>query len=330
MDGSVVDVEGFTGTHSFNDAGSDSNRRLKAKAALVEFDDSLGGFGSGDQSPLNEQSARIHASHAMFDVVLDVYCSCSDLSDDGRYLAVGYWGRADIDLWNLDTIEQTAVPSPSRMSRVQFESTGNWLVYQSERGTYATSRSRSSQTRIVHADDLLGSAHRAQDNALLVPLRRKGQIAVVSFDPVAVNTVTLPIGSVIRCIRHSPKDNTVFIVDGTGCVFCYDDQFRRVSWRTPVKERPFDGAYCGDASLIGLHTFPYSGPPSVVVLDARSGDRVTTHRDRYCSGIRFIGDSVLQSGMYAGQILHLRDGAMEAGFASVFGVEYLRAKVKVT
>ncbi len=62
MDGSVVDVNGFTGTHSFDDAGSDSNRRLKAKAALVEFDNSLGRFGSGDQSPLDQQSAGVLSS----------------------------------------------------------------------------------------------------------------------------------------------------------------------------------------------------------------------------------------------------------------------------
>ena len=43
----------------------ESNRRLKAKAALVEFNDSLGGFGSGDQSSLDHQSAGADASHAM-------------------------------------------------------------------------------------------------------------------------------------------------------------------------------------------------------------------------------------------------------------------------
>ena len=256
----------------------------------------------------------------VFDAEMDVQCSCCNLSFDGRYVAIGYWDRADIDVWELETLHRRRVKTPSRISRVFFDKTDDWLVYQSERGTYAMALAEAAPTRIVHADDLFGAAHRVRDNVMLVPLRRKGQIAAIAFDPVVVETATLSIGSVIRSIRHSPKDNTLFIIDGTGTVYGYDDELRHVTWKTPVKERPFTGTYCGDGSLIGLHATQFSGPPTVVVLESRRGVRDTEHPGRSCVGVPFTGDTVLLRGVHPGPLLHLRDGQESEGLAAAFGV----------
>jgi hypothetical protein len=272
-----------------------------------------------------------HATNrAVFDVEPTVCCSCADLSTDGRHVAIGYWDRSDIDVWDLVTNHHRTVKSPSQVSRVLFDQTADWLVFQSERGTYAVHIAETARTKILHAEDLHDAAFRLRDNVMLIPLRRKGQVAVVRFDPVLIETVTLPIDSVIRCMRHSPADDSLFLIDGTGCVYTYDDELRQVGWRTQVEERPFTGAYCGDGSLIGLHATQLAGPPRVVVLNAQSGTRIAKHAGRGCVGDPLAGDSVLLRGVYAGQFLHLRDGSIDSGVAPRFGVEYNRPRASVT
>lgn len=266
----------------------------------------------------------------VFDTELNDRCSCCDLSFDGRYVAVGYWDRRNIDVWELNSLQCRRVTTPSRNSRVLFDKTGEWLVYQSERGTYAMPLTEAAPTRIVQADDLLDAAHRVRDNVMLIPLRRKGQIAAIAFDPMVIQTVTLPINSVIRSIRHSPTENSVFVIDGTGTVYGYDDELQELAWRTPVKERPWTGAYCGDGSLIALHATQFSGPPGVVVLDSRTGVRVAAHPGRSCIGVPYTADAVLLRGVQPGQLLHLRDGSMEVGLAAAFGVKYMVSPQSIT
>ena len=264
-----------------------------------------------------------YADRTVFDVELEVPCMGADISHDGRFVAVGYWERSDIDVWEIATCARRKIKSPTTVSRVLFDGTGEWLLYQSERGTFAASLGEQPQTRIAHADDLRRATFRTRDNAMLVPLRRKGQIAVIRFGPARFDTVVLPIKSMVSCIRHSPVDDRLFVLDGTGKVCCYDDELQQRYWQSPVDKRAHIGAFSGDGRMIGLHVSQYSGPANVVVLDAGNGRPLADFHDRYCTGSPYLGDSVLLDGPWPGMIFHLHDGSIEEGIAGKFGVRFL-------
>jgi len=195
----------------------------------------------------------------------DDCCACFDLSPDGQLLAVKYWGRKHIDIVDANSGTVRFSFGPSRVWEVKFDDTATNLLVKAKSGglsVYGLAAPHH-ELRIAHARDIADGCSVAGRNEYLIPCRRKGRVVHIDFDHNEVTQEEIPLKCTVKCIRHSPAAPTLFLLDSSGAVSCYDSTLSEQLWKTKVDPVPADGqvvngAFSGNGQLIGLAVVHHS------------------------------------------------------------------------
>lgn len=242
-----------------------------------------------------------------------------DLSSDGQFLATGYWRREGVDIWRICDTAVVETFGPSQVSGVVFDRTSTKLIVRSERGTFIYStNSPYDATRIPNAGSIHQGCFAQNTNHFLVPSRRSGTILRVDLDTSMITTISVPTKRTVHCIKPSPSDCSVFILDTAQTIWCLGPSLEMLLWKTTIKPIPLQsgiyvGAYSGDGSLIGLTLTNYDGFDTIV-LDARTGEQMYRIPDTSCEGNPFDSDSVL---LGSGRLLNLQSKKVSKGISRI-------------
>jgi WD40 repeat protein len=240
------------------------------------------------------------------------------LSNDGKYLATGYWYKKGIDIWDIESNALLHTIGPSNVSGVLFDKTVNFIIYHSDSGTYAHAINESSVERIYHCEGI-GESSFNDSNELFIPINRKGKYALVNFESLSSRVVDLNLSAKLHWIRHSPDNKSFFVIDSQKNIYCFGEKTKAIKWKISLKKQANKdfikvGTYSGDGELIGITVTENSGFRTIV-LDSKNGEIRNVFPEKKCSGYPFIGKEVINE---SGEIINLEDGSISPGISHVF------------
>lgn len=240
------------------------------------------------------------------------------LSNDGKYLATGYWYKKGIDIWDTESSDLLHTIGPSNVSGVMFDKTANYIIYHSNSGTYAHGINESCVERIYHCEGISESSLN-DSNELFIPINRKGQYVSVDFQPLSSKVVDLNISAKLHWMRHAPDNKSFFAIDSQKNIHCFDANTKAKKWKISLKKQANKdfikvGTYSGDGELIGITVTEQSGFRTIV-LDSKNGEINNIFQDRTCSGYPFLGKEVINE---SGEILDLDKGLVTLGISKIF------------
>src|SRR5262245_6323667 len=100
-----------------------------------------------------------------------------DLSPDGQMVAAGFWEEnPQVRIWNVTSSEQIQSFSSFGVSGIYFDKTSRYVIYKSERGTYAKEILGDTSQRILYVEDVRSRSFSATGNTFWVPLKRRSTL----------------------------------------------------------------------------------------------------------------------------------------------------------
>jgi hypothetical protein len=240
------------------------------------------------------------------------------LSHDGKYFATAYWHREGIHIWSIQTGEVTQRIASSKVGGLRFDKSTEYIIFHSKSGSYARALSGEKTQRIKYCEGI-DSASLSPSNHLYIPINRKGKYVDLEFDPFSSSIIDLHTPAKFHWIRHSPNNESYFLIDSHKSVYCYKTGTNKLNWHRSLKQIVqndfmYAGTYSGNGELIGLTITELSGFRTIV-LNAQHGEVVNEFPDQSCHGYPFGNFSVL---LENGNVLNLESGETEPGLQAFF------------
>lgn len=157
------------------------------------------------------------------------------LSGNGQAIALGYWAREGIDVWNVVTGKPFTIPCPRGVCDVVFDSTGQNLAIACRAGVLAINHKSGRQIKVDHCERLDSGNLDQTRNDYLIPTKRKAVIARLRFRPLKVEQVLLDTPVTIRWLQCSPVDHCFCAIDAAKTVFLHDLKTNRLRWSMSLR-----------------------------------------------------------------------------------------------
>jgi len=247
------------------------------------------------------------------DVILPgVSDECFDVSADGRFLAVADWDSPGVRLWDLATDRLLSRYGPSQVSGILLDNSSRYVAVRSQKGGRVYDLQTGEAKPLTHCGNIWeGASLNRQDNWMLVPSRRRGQVLLVKCDPFVVESLRLPLDKVVWTLRCSPDSSEFVALDTGRHVVCIAGGADQLKWTATLHDCFSTASYSGDATLISISG---NDPPRTIVLDACSGSVIGKVDGHFGGTYPWQGTVVMTSD---GQIIDLGSGHVDKRISSV-------------
>ncbi len=243
-------------------------------------------------------------------------CDCS-VSLSTNVLAIGYWSRVDLALFDLRTGDlKKTFPFHRIGPLATFDREGDHLLFKSGNKTILLNLSTADTVDVKGINALDRLVVRLPQNEAIIPSQKKDELLCISLESGHVTSIPLRFNATLFDLKRSPCGSRLIAIGKNKSIHCIDTEDWSVIWTTSLKKQlPVGhmgvGQFSGDGSLFGTAVTGSNGNFTLVV-DAASGE-VVNNFPTLCYGLPHVDTTVrdqsTRKGSFAAKTLDLSSGA---------------------